>query len=146
MRNKLVDSIIIKIRLAHICCILSPLIHYAPRVNEPWIYIEPTLAVHIGQMLNTNVGPSMKYETVCPILDTTVESILWGNLQCWIAAFAQFRSSICSGQFQRWINIVWQHINIALQSWNNIDLTLHKYVDNSLLYLFTFLIYFQCYM
>ena len=94
-------------------------------------------------MFNTNVGPRMKIETVGPILDTIFEPILRGNLQCRIAVLAQFWSNIYSGQFQHWINIVLQYINVAWQSWNNVDPTLYKYVDDSFLYLFTFLIYCQ---
>ena len=98
---------------------------------------------HQTNVASTNVGPNMKFRTVGPILKTTIKPILWGNLSCWISELALFWPNIVSGIFQRWINIVWQHINVARQSWNNINPTLYKCVNDSFLYLFTFLIYCQ---
>ena len=60
------------------------------RVNEALIYIVPTLVIHIGQMLNTNVGPSMKFGTVGPIMDTTIEPILCGNFSAGLQPWHHF--------------------------------------------------------
>ena len=68
-------------------------------MNEPLIYIEPTLAIHIEHMLNTNVDLSMKFGTVGQRLDSTIEPIVWQTSVLDRSILALFSSSIVQVNF-----------------------------------------------